>query len=301
MKNKFYLGSHVGMNSKNNYLIGTAKEAIENGANTLMFFTGAPQNTIRTATEKLNIEEFKKILIENDIDITKTLCHGPYTINLANTVKPEIFELGVRLLKEELNRLEEIGVHLVVLHPGAAVGAERKIALDSVIKGLNMVYKDLPNTPVKIALETMSGKGTEVCINFDEIKYVLDNVERKDMIGVCFDTCHMHDAGYDVKNNFDGVVEEFNNLIGLDKLLAIHLNDSKNFINAHKDRHENIGYGYIGFKALSNIVHNPLFKNIPIVLETPYIDGKISPYKLEIEMLKNNKFVNNFDLDIKTE
>ncbi|WP_339033291.1 deoxyribonuclease IV [Spiroplasma endosymbiont of Cantharis rufa] len=299
-KEKFYLGSHVGMNAANNYLIGSAKESIENGANTLMFFTGAPQNTRRTETSKLNIVEFKKMLIDNNIDINKVICHGPYTINLANTVKPETFELGVRLLKEELMRLEEIGVHTVVLHPGAAVGAPRELALANVAKGLNMVYKALPNTPVKVALETMSGKGTEVCITFEEIKTVLDLVEQKDKVGVCFDTCHMHDAGYDVKNNFDEVVKEFDEKVGLDKLMAIHLNDSKNPISNHKDRHENIGYGYIGFDSLANIVHNPLFKEIPIVLETPWIDGKISPYKVEIEMIKNNKFTNPFkDKEIK--
>ncbi|WP_342259213.1 deoxyribonuclease IV [Spiroplasma endosymbiont of Dioctria linearis] len=293
-KEKFYLGSHVGMNAANNYLVGSAKQSIENGANTLMFFTGAPQNTRRTETSKLNIVEFKKMLIHNNIDINKVICHGPYTINLANTVKPETFELGVRLLKEELIRLEEIGVHTVVLHPGAAVGAPRELALANVAKGLNMVYKALPNTPVKVALETMSGKGTEVCITFEEIKTVLDLVEQKDKVGVCFDTCHMHDAGYDVKNNFDEVVKEFDEKVGLDKLMAIHLNDSKNPISNHKDRHENIGYGYIGFDSLANIVHNPLFKEIPIVLETPWIDGKISPYKVEIEMIKNNKFTNPF-------
>ncbi|WP_339020186.1 deoxyribonuclease IV [Spiroplasma endosymbiont of Atherix ibis] len=294
-KPKFYLGSHVGMNSVNDYLIGSAKETINNGANTLMFFTGAPQNTRRTETSKLNIDEFKTLLIDNNIDINKVICHGPYTINLANTVKPETFELGVRLLEEELLRLEKIGVYTVVLHPGAAVGAPRDLALESVAKGLNMVYKKLPNTPVRVALEIMSGKGTEICITFEEIKKVLDLVEAKDKVGVCFDTCHMHDAGYDIKNNFDKVVQQFDQIIGLDKLMAIHLNDSKNPIANHKDRHENIGYGYIGFDTLANIVHNPLFKEIPIVLETPWINKKISPYKVEIEMIKNKKFTNPFN------
>ncbi|AGR41229.1 deoxyribonuclease IV [Spiroplasma taiwanense] len=299
-KPDFYLGSHVGMNGVGKFLVGSALEAIQNNANTLMFFTGAPQNTRRTETEKLNIKEFKELLIENEIDITKVICHGPYTINLANTVKQETFDFGVRLLKEELIRLEAIGVHLLVLHPGAAVGALKEDALKSVAKGLNLVYKELPNSPVKIALETMSGKGTEVCITFEEIKTVLDLVEQKEKVGVCFDTCHMHDAGYDVKNNFDKVVEEFDNIVGLEKLMAIHLNDSKNSISSHKDRHENIGYGYIGFDALCKVVHNPLFKEIPILLETPWLDAKTSPYKVEIEMLKEKKFTNPFnDKEIK--
>ncbi|AOG60522.1 endonuclease IV [Spiroplasma helicoides] len=298
MNKKILLGSHVGMNAKGKYLIGSALESIENGANTLMFFTGAPQNTIRTATEKLNIQKFQRILKENDIDINKILCHGPYTINLANTIKKETYELGVRLLKEELIRLEEIGVNLVVLHPGASVGGDKTKSLLSVAKGINQVYKELPNSSVKIALETMSGKGTEVCVTFEEIKLVLENIDRKEMVGVCFDTCHMHDAGYDIKNNFNKVVEEFDKVVGLDKLWAIHLNDSKNQIGAHKDRHQNIGYGYIGFKTLCEIVHNPIFSEIPIILETPWINGEICPYKKEIEMLRNKKFEDNFKLEI---
>ncbi len=297
-KQKFYLGSHVGMNSKNKYLIGSVLEALSNNANTLMFFTGAPQNTIRTAVEKLNISDFKRLLEENNIDIEKVVCHGPYTINLANSVKQETFDLGVRLLKEELIRLEQIGVKLLVLHPGAAVGAPKNKALDSLILGLDKVYDELPNIEVKVALETMSGKGTEICTNFEDLKYVLDNVKHKEKIGVCFDTCHMHDSGYDIKNNFDQVVKNFDQMIGLNKLLVIHLNDSKNPIGAHKDRHQNIGYGHIGFEALASIVHNPLFKDIPIILETPWIDGKYSPYKDEIELLKQNTFEKRFDIEI---
>lgn len=297
-KQKFYLGSHVGMNSKNKYLIGSVLEALSNNANTLMFFTGAPQNTIRTAVEKLNISGFKRLLEENNIDIEKVVCHGPYTINLANSIKQETFDLGVRLLKEELIRLEQIGVKLLVLHPGAAVGAPKNKALDSLILGLDKVYDELPNIEVKVALETMSGKGTEICTNFEDLKYVLDNVKHKEKIGVCFDTCHMHDSGYDIKNNFDQVVKNFDQMIGLNKLLVIHLNDSKNPIGAHKDRHQNIGYGHIGFEALASIVHNPLFKDIPIILETPWIDGKYSPYKDEIELLKQNTFEKRFDIEI---
>jgi len=297
-KQKFYLGSHVGMNSKNKYLIGSVLEALSNNANTLMFFTGAPQNTIRTAVEKLNISDFKRLLEENNIAIEKVVCHGPYTINLANSVKQETFDLGVSLLKEELIRLEQIGVKLLVLHPGAAVGAPKNKALDRLILGLDKVYDELPNIEVKVALETMSGKGTEICTNFEDLKYVLDNVKHKEKIGVCFDTCHMHDSGYDIKNNFDQVVKNFDQMIGLNKLLVIHLNDSKNPIGAHKDRHQNIGYGHIGFEALASIVHNPLFKDIPIILETPWIDGKYSPYKDEIELLKQNTFEKRFDIEI---
>lgn len=296
MNKKFYLGSHVSMNGKNNYLIGSAQEAISNGANTLMFFTGAPQNMIRKSVEELNVSEFQKILQENDIDIKKVICHGPYIMNLANTIKQETFQFSVRFLKEELQRLELIGVHTVIIHPGSAVGLDRTAALQNIAKGINLVYEELSNSPVKIALETMSGKGNEVCINFEEIKFVLDRIERKDMVGVCFDTCHMHDAGYDIKNNFEEVINEFDKLIGLEKLLAIHLNDSKNPINSHKDRHQNIGYGYIGFRALANIVHDNRFKEIPIILETPWINGKVSPYKAEIEMLEKNEFKDNFNI-----
>jgi len=296
MNKKFYLGSHVSMNAKNDYLIGSAKETISNNANTLMFFTGAPQNMIRKSVEELNVSEFQKILQENDIDIKKVICHGPYIMNLANTIKQETFQFSVRFLKEELQRLELIGVHTVIIHPGSAVGLDRTAALENIAKGINLVYEELPNSPVKIALETMSGKGNEVCINFTEIKFVLDRIKRKEMLGVCFDTCHMHDSGYDIKNNFEEVMDEFNKLIGLEKLFAIHLNDSKNPINSHKDRHQNIGYGYIGFKALANIVHDIRFKEIPIILETPWINEKVSPYKAEIEMLEKNEFKDNFNI-----
>lgn len=293
MEKKYYLGCHVGMNAKNNYLIGSVNDAINNGCDTFMFFTGAPQNTIRTATEKLNINEFKKIVSENNFNLEKIIVHGPYTINLANTIKKETYELGLRLLKEEVQRLEAIGISTLVLHPGAAVGADREVALLSLVKGLNYVFEKLPTTNVKIALETMSGKGTEICINFDEIKFVIDRVNKKENIGVCFDTCHLWDAGYDVKNNFENVLKEFEEKIGIEKLFAIHLNDSKNIQSSHKDRHQNIGYGYLGFETLMNIVHHPKLADIPIILETPWIGDK-SPYKEEIQMLRNKKFIDPF-------
>lgn len=297
-KRDYYLGCHVSMNAPGQYLIGSVKEAVENGCDTFMFFTGAPQNTNRAATEKLNIEDFRKLLIENDLDINKVIVHGPYTINMANTIKPDTYKLGVRLMKEELERLEAIGVSRVVLHPGAAVGAPKETALLSLAKGLNEVFDQVPNTPVKIALETMSGKGTEICTSFEEIKTVFDNVkpEYLDKLGVCFDTCHLSDAGYDVKNDFDGVLNKFDEIIGLDKLLAIHLNDSKNEMGAHKDRHANIGYGHIGFETLKNIVHHEKISEVPIVLETPWID-KFSPYKHEISMLREKTFIKNDIID----
>ncbi|ASP28260.1 endonuclease IV [Spiroplasma corruscae] len=300
MNNKYYLGCHVGMNAANKYLIGSVMEAIDNGANTFMFFTGAPQNTRRTETNKLNIEQFNSLLKEYKINKDKLICHGPYTINLANTIKPETYDLGIRLLKEEIIRLGEIGVKTLVLHPGATVGASLEKGLDSLIKGLDTVLLDpeIINIDIKIALETMSGKGTEICTKFEDFKYIFNNAKSTSKLGVCIDTCHINDAGYDIKNNLDGVIEEFNKIIGINRLLAIHLNDSKNELNSHKDRHHNIGYGKIGFESLNKIVHNPLFSQIPIVLETPWI-GDFCPYKDEIKMLNESKFTDPFKVLIK--
>ncbi|AKU79734.1 deoxyribonuclease IV [Spiroplasma turonicum] len=294
-KRDYFLGCHVGMNATNNYLVGSVEEAITNNANTFMFFTGAPQNTRRTETSKLKIKEFNELLIKYNFNKSKLVCHGPYTINLANTIKKDTFDLGVRLLKEEILRLNDIGVSKLVLHPGAAVGAELQVALDSLIKGLDMVLldKDIINIDITVALETMSGKGTEICTNFDQLKYVLTNSKCNDKLSVCIDTCHINDAGYDIKNNLNDVINEFDLKIGLEKLSVIHLNDSKNEINSHKDRHHNIGYGKIGFDVLNKIVHNPIFKNIPIILETPWINN-FCPYKDEIQMLDNSTFNNPF-------
>lgn len=279
------IGSHVSMSGKE-MLLGSVKEALSYGATTFMFYTGAPQNTARKPISELKVEEAKVLMKENNIDINDIVVHAPYIINLGNTIKPETFELAVSFLKQEISRCQAIGVSRLVLHPGAHVQAGDDVGLQKVVEGLDEVLS--ADSSVKIALETMAGKGTELGRSFDEIKYIIDHVENNHLLGVCLDTCHLHDSGVDL-TKFDQLLDEFDQKIGLDRLLVVHVNDSKNVQGAKKDRHENIGYGYIGFDTLNKIVHHPKLKDVPKILETPYIDDK-APYKEEIEMFKNQKF-----------
>ena len=287
------IGSHVSF-SKKEQLLGSVKEAISYGSSTFMFYTGAPQNTTRIPIDEELTKEAFKLMEQNNIDPKNVIVHAPYIVNLANEKN---FEFGIQFLKEEIKRVEKLGFDKIVLHPGSHVGIGSKKAIENVICCLNKI---LINTNIKILLETMAGKGTEIGINFEEIKQIIDGVENKKNIGVCLDTCHINDAGYDL-NNFNKILQEFDKIIGLDKLLCIHINDSKNPIGAHKDRHENIGYGYIGFENLLNVIYHEKLKSIPKILETPYIkDDKNSypPYKFEIEMIKNKTINEKLQEDI---
>jgi len=279
------IGSHVSMNGKE-MMLGSVKEALSYHATTFMFYTGAPQNTSRKPIDQLRIEEAKELMKEHNINIEDVVVHAPYIINLGNTIKKETFELAVRFLKEEITRCEAIGVSRLVLHPGAHVKAGDEAGLKQIVNGLNQVL--VKDQTVKIALETMAGKGSELGRDLDQIKYIIDHVEHSELLGVCLDTCHLHDAGYDL-TKFDEFLEEFDQKIGLDRILVVHINDSKNVQGAHKDRHENIGYGYIGFETLNQIVHHPQLKDVPKILETPYIEGK-APYKEEIIMFETQTF-----------
>lgn len=278
------LGSHCGMKSPD-YLLGSVQEAISYGANALMVYTGAPQNSRRTALDKLKIEEAHGLMEEHGIKKEDMVIHAPYLINLGNTKKPETFEAGIELMKIEINRSIAFGAKYMVLHPGAHVGAGVDLAIDSIVKGLDIVNED--NDDLIIALETMAGKGTEVGSKFEEIAEIISKVKRPEMLGVTLDTCHINDAGYNVEE-FDAVLDEFDRIIGLDKLNVIHLNDSQNERGARKDRHANIGEGTIGLDALAYVIHHPKLKNVVKILETPYIDGE-PPYKAEIETLRNYK------------
>ena len=287
------IGSHVSF-SKDEQLVGSVKQAISYGANTFMFYTGAPQNTKRLPIDSNLTNEAFKLMKDNNIDPVNVIVHAPYIVNLANEKN---FEFSINFLKEELKRVEKLGFDKVVLHPGSHVGIGTERALENIIFCLNKVLID---TNVKILIETMAGKGTEVGINFNEIATIINGVENKDNIGVCLDTCHIHDAGYDV-SNFDDVIDEFDKIIGLDKLLCIHINDSKNVMGSHKDRHENIGYGHIGFDNLINIIYNEKIKDIPFILETPFVkcgDDSFAPYKFEIEEIKSKSFNSNLYRDI---
>lgn len=280
------IGSHVSMSGKE-MLLGSVQEALSYGANTFMFYTGAPQNTARKDISELRIDEALQCMKDNGIELKNILVHAPYIINLANTTKPETFELAVRFLKEEIKRCNAIGVSTMVLHPGSHVNAGVDVGLDRIVEGLNDALVDCGD--LHIALETMAGKGSELGTNLEELNYIISNCKYKDNLGVCLDTCHLHDSGVDL-TKFDEYLDEFDKVIGLDRIYAMHINDSKNVIGASKDRHENLGYGEIGFEALCNVVHNSRLLHVPKFLETPYVEKK-APYKLEIEMLKNKTFV----------
>ncbi|PTI81282.1 deoxyribonuclease IV [Staphylococcus xylosus] len=283
------LGSHVSMNGKK-MLEGSAEEAHKFGESTFMIYTGAPQNTRRKPIEELNIEKGHEVMKAHGL--SNIVVHAPYIINIANTVKPHVFELGVEFLQSEIERTQALGAKDIVLHPGAHVGEGTDAGIKKIIEGLNEVLTN--DNDVRIALETMAGKGSEIGRNFEEIARIIDGVNHNERLSVCFDTCHTHDAGYNVKEDFDGVLNEFDKIIGVDRIKVVHVNDSKNDIGAHKDRHENIGFGYIGFDALNYIVHHDTFKEIPKILETRYVGedkkNKKPPYKLEIEMLKQQQF-----------
>lgn len=282
------IGSHVSMSGKD-MLLGSVKEALSYGANTFMFYTGAPQNTRRKAIDELKITEAKALMEEAGIELKNVVVHAPYIINLANTVKPETYELAVNFLKQELERCEAIGTSILVLHPGSHVKAGQEVGLNQIVAGLNEALKETTYQG-KIALETMAGKGSELGTTFEQIKYLMDRCSYPEKLGVCLDTCHIHDGGYDL-SDFDAVLDEFDKVIGLENLLVVHLNDSKNIRGAHKDGHANLGLGEIGFDILNGVAHNERIKDVPKILETPYINGK-APYKEEIDMLKNQTFKN---------
>ena len=281
------IGSHVKF-KKDTQILGSLKEALSYGATTFMFYTGAPQNTMRSPLNMEITKEAIEVMKENNIDYSKVIVHAPYIINLANNKDEDKFMFSVNFLKEELKRCEELGIKYIVLHPGSHVGLGIDEGIKNIIKGLNMI---LENTNVTILLETMAGKGSEIGSNFKEIKKIITGVKNKNNIGVCMDTCHLSDAGYDVKN-FDTLLNYFDEVVGLNYLHCVHINDSKNERDSHKDRHENIGFGTIGFDALINIIYNDRLKDIPKILETPYV-GEYPPYKYEIEMIRNKKFDKN--------
>ncbi|MFC3039079.1 deoxyribonuclease IV [Virgibacillus xinjiangensis] len=288
------IGSHVSMNGKK-MLLGSSELAASYGANTFMIYTGAPQNTRRKPIEELNIMEGRQHMEANGID--DIVVHAPYIINIGNTVKPETFQLGIDFLRSEMDRTVALGSKQIVLHPGSHVGAGTDAGIQKITEGLNEVLEK--DRDVQIALETMAGKGSEVGRTFDELAKIIDGVTENDKLSICLDTCHIHDAGYDVAHDFDGVLNEFDKIIGLDRLKVIHVNDSKNERGAHKDRHENIGFGHIGFEALHYVVHHPQLASLPKILETPFVGedkkNKKAPYKFEIDMLREG----SFDSDLK--
>lgn len=285
------IGSHVGMSGKD-MLLGSAKEAYSYGANVFMAYTGAPQNTRRKEVSELKIKEAWEYMKEHNIE--EIIIHAPYIINLGNTIKPETYEIAEKFLATELERTEAMGSKVMVLHPGSHVGAGVDAGINQIVNGLNNVLTK--DTNVYVALETMAGKGSEIGRNFEELARIYDGVVHNDKLRVCFDTCHVNDSGYDLVNDLSGTLEQFDKVIGKDQIAVFHINDSKNTCGASKDRHENIGFGNIGFDTLKEVVYLKEFENVPKILETPYIKDEenkkkaYAPYKYEIEMLREGKF-----------
>lgn len=280
------IGSHVSFTSQKQ-LLGSVLESLSYKATTFMIYTGAPQNTKRLPIDSELTSLAHKLMEKENINIDNIVAHAPYIINLANLKN---FDFNITFLKEEIKRTEALGITKLVLHPGSHVGIGIDEGINNIIFSLNEVINE--NQKVVICLETMAGKGTEIGSTFEEIKKIIDGVKYKSKVAVCFDTCHTHDAGYNL-SDFDELLNQFDYIIGIDKLLIMHINDSKNEIGTHLDRHENIGIGKIGYENISNIIYNEKIKDVPKILETPYIDNKYPPYKLEIEMLINNKFNEN--------
>ena len=274
------IGSHVGF-TKDKQLLGSLEEALSYGANTFMFYTGAPQNTARYPINDGLTLEALELMKKNNIDYSKVIVHAPYIINLANDSDPDKFKFSVNFLIQEVERCDTLGIKYMVLHPGSHVGLGEEVGLHNIIRGLNQI---LDKGECNILLETMAGKGTELGRNIDEIKEIIDGVENKNRIGVCLDTWHINDAGYDI-SDFNKYLDEFDEKIGLSYVHCIHINDSKNPLGSHKDRHEKIGDGHIGNEALVRVVNHPKLRELPFILETPNDhDG----YAREIALLRSH-------------
>lgn len=278
------IGSHVNF-KKDDQLLGSLKQALSYGANTFMFYTGAPQNAKRYSIEDGLTLEALQLMKEAKIDYSKVVVHAPYIVNLANDSDPVKYKFSVDFLQEEIERCKLLGITKLVLHPGSHVGLGVDRAISNISNAINMISND----SVVILLETMAGKGTEVGSKLEEIKAIIDKVEDKEHIGVCLDTCHLNDGGYDIAN-FDEILDRVDRIIGLNKVGCVHINDSKNECGAHKDRHENFGFGQIGFDNLIKVIYNERLKDVPKILETPYVDKDFAPYKYEIEMIRSRKF-----------
>lgn len=278
------IGSHVNF-KKDDQLLGSLKQALSYGANTFMFYTGAPQNTKRYPIEDGLTLAALQLMKEENIDYSKVVVHAPYIVNLANDSDPVKYKFSVDFLQEEIERCKLLGITKLVLHPGSHVGLGVDRAIANISNAINMISND----SVVILLETMAGKGTEVGSKLEEIKAIIDKVEDKEHIGVCLDTCHLNDGGYDIAN-FDEILDRVDRIIGLNKVGCVHINDSKNECGAHKDRHENFGFGRIGFDNLIKVIYNERLKDVPKILETPYVDKDFAPYKYEIEMIRSRKF-----------
>ena len=271
-----YIGSHISA-SKGFEAMG--KQALKLGANTFAFFTRNPRGGKAKEIDPADVDKLLALMEEHHFG--KLVAHAPYTMNLC-AAKENVRNFSMEMFQDDLKRMDYLPGNYYNFHPGSHTGQGAEVGIDLIAEALNKVL--FPEMTTTVLLETMAGKGTEIGRSFEELRAIIDKVELDDKVGVCLDTCHVNDAGYDVVNNLDGVLEEFDKVIGLDRLKAIHLNDSKNPLGAHKDRHEKIGEGYIGKDAMERIINHPSLKNLPFYLETPNdIDG----YAKEIALLRS--------------
>ena len=280
------LGSHVSMSGG---LLGAAKEAASYEADTFMLYTGAPQNTRRKPIDQLKIDEGKHFMAENGL--SDIVVHAPYIVNMAS-YKDSIYNLAKTFFAEEIRRTEALGANYIVVHPGAYTDKDAAYGIQRIIDALNEILT--PETKPFICLETMAGKGSEIGRSFEEIAQIIDGVSLSDKLGVCYDTCHTHDSGYNIVHDFDGVMKEFNRIIGTDLIKVFHINGSLNPMGASKDRHANLGASddnpkgldHIGREAIHRIVHHPVADGKPLILETPWLDKSTNLYKEEIAYLR---------------
>jgi deoxyribonuclease-4 len=283
--NDIIIGSHVSF-LKDSELYGSVMESVSYGANTFMIYTGSNQSADRREiNHELTLKGWESMK-EYGIDINNVIVHAPFIVNLANNKDERKYNFYISFMKNEINRCKELGINKMVFHPGSRTDLEKSVALDNIVFGLNTIMKDVKD--FTLLIEFMSGKGTEVGSSIEDLKYIMDNIN-VDNVGICLDTCHINDAGYDI-SKFDEFLDLFDNNIGIDKVKCVHINDSLNVMGSHKDRHANIGYGTIGFENIINVIYSERLKGIPMILETPYVNEK-APYKYEIENIRNKKFI----------
>lgn len=271
----FKIGCHL---SSSKGYVAMGKESVKIGANTFQFFTRNPRGGAAKPLDEQDMAAYVEFAKEHEL--VTILAHAPYTLN-ASAAKEDLREFAFEVMKDDLYRLSFIPGSMYNFHPGSHVKQGAEVGIQLISDHLNKVLEHNVNTTV--LLETMAGKGSEVGRSFEEIQAIIEKTERKDMLGVCLDTCHVYDAGYDIVGNLDGVLKEFDRVIGLDRLKAIHLNDSKNPFASHKDRHEKIGEGSIGLEAVKAIINHPLLRDLPFYLETP---NELEGYAKEIALLK---------------
>ena len=283
----FKIGCHL---STSKGYLAMGKEAVSIAANTFQYFSRNPRGG---AVKPLNLEDIQNFnAYSQEHGLHPPLAHAPYTLNPC-AQKPNIREFALMVMKDDIERLEHIPGSLYNFHPGSHVQQGVSVGIELIANTLNQVLD--PNQNTLVLLETMAGKGTELGRSFEELAYIINHVKLREKLMVCFDTCHVHDAGYDIVNDFDGVMTEFDRIVGIDKIAVFHINDSKNVVGAKKDRHENIGFGEIGWQAIEYIVHHADFSHVSKILETPYVpvpetDKKNAPYTHEIAMLRSRVF-----------